>query len=82
MPAAISKAAAPTAFKNPALLTEILQFHPQLLLDDVVNVAYETLYHAVEALEVFLNRWAEERHDAATKEVESVRTQSFAWDSI
>ncbi|KZO98448.1 hypothetical protein CALVIDRAFT_596578 [Calocera viscosa TUFC12733] len=57
-------------YRNPALLTELLQFHPQLLLDDVVNVAYETLYHAVEALEVFLLRWAEDRPQEVTKEVD------------
>ncbi|EJT99365.1 hypothetical protein DACRYDRAFT_110083 [Dacryopinax primogenitus] len=59
-----------TTYRNPALLTEILQFHPQLLLDDVVNVAYETLYHAVEALEVFLLRWADDRAEAIAKEVD------------
>jgi len=57
-------------YRNPTLLTELLGFHPQLLLDDVVNVAYETLYHAVEALEVFLLRWAEERPENVVKEVD------------
>ncbi|KZT61723.1 hypothetical protein CALCODRAFT_490978 [Calocera cornea HHB12733] len=65
-----TSAASATTYRNPTLLTEILQFHPQLLLDDVVNVAYETLYHAVEALEVFLLRWAEDRPEAVAKEVD------------
>lgn len=71
MPAPTSSVATSSAtYRNPALLTEILQFHPQLLLDDVVNVAYETLYHAVEALEVFLLRWAEDRPEPVAKEVD------------
>jgi kinetochore protein Mis12/MTW1 len=71
-------AAPPTTYRHPILLTEVLQFHPQLLLDDVVNVAFETLYHAVEALEVFLLRWAEDRPEAVAKEVDGVRSSLLA----
>ncbi|KDQ18791.1 hypothetical protein BOTBODRAFT_143145 [Botryobasidium botryosum FD-172 SS1] len=43
------------------LLSEILGFPPQLLLDDLINVANESIYQAIEGLEVFLLRWAEAR---------------------
>lgn len=43
------------------LLPEILGFAPQLLLDDIINIANNAVYHCVDALEPFLYRWAEER---------------------
>ncbi|KAI6038446.1 Mis12-domain-containing protein [Pisolithus marmoratus] len=60
----------------PVLLPEILEFSPQLLLDDIINFANEAITNAVDGLEEFLFRWAADRetrvHDDwdSTQEVE------------
>lgn len=43
------------------LVTEILGVHPQLLLDDIINGANETIYESVDSLEDFLRGWIEEK---------------------
>lgn len=45
----------------PVLLPEILEFSPQLLLDDIINFANEAITNAVDGLEEFLFRWAADR---------------------
>jgi len=46
------------------LVTEILGVHPQLLLDDIINGANETIYESVDSLEDFLRGWIEEKESA------------------
>ncbi|KAH9955837.1 Mis12 protein-domain-containing protein [Russula dissimulans] len=43
------------------LLPEILSFSPNFLLDDIINIANDGVGRAVDAMEDFLNRWAETR---------------------
>ena len=43
------------------LLPELLGFSPQLLLDDVINVANNAVTETVDGMEEFLLRWADER---------------------
>ncbi|KIJ37082.1 hypothetical protein M422DRAFT_232063 [Sphaerobolus stellatus SS14] len=43
------------------LLPEILGFHPQLLLDDIINAANEPIYQCTEFVSNFMIAWAEER---------------------
>ena len=43
------------------LLPELLGFSPQLLLDDVINVANNAVTETVDGMEIFLLRWADER---------------------
>ncbi|KAJ3530618.1 hypothetical protein NM688_g7684 [Phlebia brevispora] len=43
------------------LLPELLGFVPQFLLDDIIDTANDAVRQAVEAMEVFLRRWASER---------------------
>jgi Mis12 protein len=59
------------------LIPEILSFSPNFLLDDTINIANDGVGRAVDAMEDFLNRWAETRlehdpdwADAADKELE------------
>jgi kinetochore protein Mis12/MTW1 len=57
------------------LVPEILSFSPHFLLDDTINIANDGVARAVDAMEDFLNRWAETRlHDEpdwdADKELE------------
>jgi len=59
------------------LIPEILSFSPHFLLDDTINIANDGVGRAVDAMEDFLNRWAETRlerepewADAADKELE------------
>jgi Mis12 protein len=59
------------------LVPEILSFSPHFLLDDTINIANDGVGRAVDAMEDFLNRWAETRlerepgwADAADKELE------------
>jgi kinetochore protein Mis12/MTW1 len=60
----------------PSLLPEILEFSPQLLLDDIINFANEAITNAVDGLEEFLFRWASDREQRiketwdSTQEVE------------
>lgn len=63
---------------DPMLVTEILGVHPQLLLDDIINGANETIYESVDSLEDFLRGWIEEKEGAGAdgdelrKEVDQV----------
>jgi kinetochore protein Mis12/MTW1 len=43
------------------LLQEILGFAPELLLDDIVDSANNSIYQCVNAMEPFLRRWVEQR---------------------
>ena len=59
------------------LIPEILSFSPHFLLDDTINIANDGVGRAVDAMEDFLNRWAETRlerkpewADEADKELE------------
>jgi kinetochore protein Mis12/MTW1 len=68
----------------PLLLCEALGFSPQLLLDDIINIANNAVQDGVNGMEEFLNKWADERdahapaaaadaqgeEDATTHEVE------------
>lgn len=59
----MSKALVPSSSSaTPAiLLPEALGFHPQLLLDDIINIANAAVTDAVNGMEAFLQRWADER---------------------
>ncbi|KAI0033246.1 Mis12 protein-domain-containing protein [Vararia minispora EC-137] len=54
------------------LVNELLGFSPQLLLDDIINIANDAIGKAVAAMENQLNRWADERSGAK---------ESDDWDS-
>ncbi|KAF8958863.1 Mis12 protein-domain-containing protein [Flammula alnicola] len=57
----------------PLLLCEALGFSPQLLLDDIINIANNAVQDGVNGMEEFLNKWADERvahGKATTHEVE------------
>ncbi|KAI0052004.1 Mis12-domain-containing protein [Auriscalpium vulgare] len=47
-----------------ALLHEILTFSHHFLLDDLINIANETVGQAVDAMHGFLERWGEQRKKA------------------
>jgi len=63
---------------DPMLVTEILGVHPQLLLDDIINGANETIYESVDSLEDFLRGWIAEKEktggdgDELRKELDQV----------
>lgn len=50
------------------LLPELLGFSPQLLLDDIINVANNAVTETVDGMEEFLTRWARERKQVKGKE--------------
>lgn len=62
------------------LLPEILGFHPQLLLDDIINAANEPIYQCTDFVSEFMVNWAQERakkssrkeQDEITSEIEDV----------
>lgn len=58
------------------LLPEILGFHPQLLLDDIINAANEPIYQCTEFVSAFMVGWATERNERnkedVSKEIEQV----------
>ena len=45
----------------PLLLCEALGFSPQLLLDDIINIANTAVQDDVNGMEEFLQKWADER---------------------
>lgn len=55
------------------ILPEILGFVPQFLLDDIVDTANDAVRQAVDAMEVFLRRWAAEREDKVDKDWDSTQ---------
>ncbi|KAG5646018.1 hypothetical protein DXG03_004620 [Asterophora parasitica] len=55
----------------PLLLPEILGFSPQLLLDDIINIANNAVQDGVNGMEEFLEKWAEARTER----------QGGEWDS-
>ncbi|KAJ7733572.1 Mis12 protein-domain-containing protein [Mycena maculata] len=63
---------APQELVPPQLLTEILGFSPQLLLDDIINAANHAVQDGVNGVEDYLQQRAEERGegDDSTQEVE------------
>lgn len=55
----VPPAAAPTV--PPLLLAEALGFSPQLLLDDIVSIANNSIVDGVDGMENFLNNWGDAR---------------------
>ena len=55
------------------LLPEVLGFVPEFLLDDIVDTANDAVRQAVDAMEVFLYRWATEREDKVDPEWDSTQ---------
>lgn len=45
----------------PLLLAEVLGSSPQLLLDDIINIANNAVQDGVNGMEEFLQKWADER---------------------
>ena len=65
------------------LLPEILGFHPQLLLDDIINAANEPIYQCTEFVSAFMVGWATERNhrskdqEEVSKEIEQVYSSLY-----
>lgn len=55
------------------LLPELLGFVPQFLLDDIIDTANDAVRQAVEAMEVFLRRWASQREAKLQKDWDSTQ---------
>ncbi|GJJ14128.1 hypothetical protein Clacol_008385 [Clathrus columnatus] len=51
-----------------SLLPEILGFHPQRLLDDLINAANEPIYQCTDHVLNFMSAWAKERAENISKE--------------
>lgn len=68
------------------LLPELLGFIPQFLLDDIINIANDEARQSVDAMEQFLQRWADARADkppASTskdKDKDKDRDKDADWD--
>ncbi|KAF9003442.1 hypothetical protein BDQ17DRAFT_1390567 [Cyathus striatus] len=59
--ASSSQLAQPTPNAPHLLLCEILGFSPQLLLDDIINIANNAVQDGVNGMEEFLYKWVDER---------------------
>ncbi|TBU28316.1 Mis12 protein-domain-containing protein [Dichomitus squalens] len=57
----MSAPAGPPPTVPSVLLPELLGFIPQFLLDDIINIANDEARHSVDAMEQFLQRWADAR---------------------
>jgi kinetochore protein Mis12/MTW1 len=55
------KEAAKTPSIPPLLLPEILGFVPQLLLDDIINIANNAVQDGVNGMEEFLEKWTDQQ---------------------
>lgn len=51
------------------LVTEILGFSPQLLLDDLTNIPHHNVSNTVEAVEAWLGEWIEKQDPAKQDEL-------------
>ncbi|KAF8622363.1 hypothetical protein AX15_007093 [Amanita polypyramis BW_CC] len=51
----------PLSVSRPLLLSETLGFSPQLLLDDIINVANNAVQDGVNGMEEFLQNWTDKR---------------------
>ncbi|KAG8777544.1 hypothetical protein FRC20_004132 [Serendipita sp. 405] len=60
--------------ENTLLVTELLGYHPQLLLDELMASMNETMYDGTARVEEFLNNWIEEREEAG-EDVEPLRKE-------
>ncbi|KAH6915694.1 Mis12 protein-domain-containing protein [Coprinopsis sp. MPI-PUGE-AT-0042] len=58
-----SESTAPTQLPSSLLLCEALGFAPQLLLDDIINIANNAVQDGVNGMEEFLIKWVEEREE-------------------
>ncbi|KAI0718902.1 Mis12 protein-domain-containing protein [Cerioporus squamosus] len=66
--------AGPPSTVPSVLLPELLGFIPQFLLDDIINIANDEARQSVDAMEQFLQRWADAR---AEKDAEWDPTQEI-----
>ncbi|KAL0952564.1 hypothetical protein HGRIS_006820 [Hohenbuehelia grisea] len=65
----------------PLLLPEALGISPQLLLDDIINIVNNAVTDAVNGMEEFLQRWADDRAQreaAAGRDSEQAENELFA----
>lgn len=46
---------------HPTLVPELLGFSPQMLLDDIISAAADAILQCLQAMEPFMQRWAEAR---------------------
>ncbi|EIW51575.1 Mis12-domain-containing protein [Trametes versicolor FP-101664 SS1] len=63
----MSAPAAPPPTVPSVLLPELLGFIPQFLLDDIINIANDEAKQSVDAMEQFLQRWADARAEKAAE---------------
>ena len=68
-----SSSSAVTTTTPSVLLPEVLGFVPQFLLDDIVDTANDAVRQAVDAMEVFLRRWAAEREHRVGQDWDSTQ---------
>jgi len=69
----------------PILLPEILGFSPQLFLDDIINSANTAVADAVNAMEEFLQRWADlraEKHAGYWDRTQEVEQGLIAFQTL
>ncbi|KAG8826703.1 hypothetical protein FRC17_008142 [Serendipita sp. 399] len=60
--------------ENTLLVTELLGYHPQLLLDELMCSMNDTIYDGTARVEEFLNNWIDEREEAG-EDVEPLRKE-------
>lgn len=46
---------------HPTIVPELLGFSPQMLLDDIISTAAEAILQCLQAMEPFMQRWADAR---------------------
>ena len=57
----------------PLLIAEALGFSPQLLLDDIINIANNAVQDGVNGMEQFLQKWADAREERLGGEWDSTQ---------
>ncbi|TFK44110.1 Mis12 protein-domain-containing protein [Crucibulum laeve] len=65
---------------SPLLLCEALGFSPQLLLDDIINVANNAVQDGVNGMEEFLHKWIDERQEKLGAPTSDEEEQSMVQD--
>lgn len=80
----MSPAVASASPLHPTLVPELLGFSPQMLLDDIISAAADAILQCLQAMEPFMQRWADTRTEAKEKNNESNKNgvRDDDWDGL
>ena len=70
---------------HPTLVPELLGFSPQMLLDDIISATADAILQCLQAMEPFMQRWADARTAANASGVKTTNKDAPGeeeWDGL